>query len=678
MSALLGDYSLSAAMLTAIALLLAAVSFYRTRNQGLVRCIHWGTALIAILLTVSSWGLLQALLHDNFALNYVAQHSERSLGLAYKAAAFWAGQEGSLLLWAWMLSVMAAVMAFRARRDDTAETVISLTTMAVVTGFFVCVMIFAGNPFAPAATPTSEGEGLNPLLQNFAMVAHPPMLFLGYAGFTAPFALLLAALLTGNANSQWLANARPWMLFAWISLTVGILLGAQWAYVELGWGGYWAWDPVENASLLPWLTGTALLHSAKLQTTRGLFKRWTASLTAISFFLCILGTWLTRSGVIQSVHAFEASSIGTFFLVFLALITFVSIAAILTRLELLNAPFPLTNLATRDGLFLGANVLLLVMAALTLLGTLYPLLSRGVSDTPITVGAPFYNKVVLPMALALTFLMALAPILGNGPDALEKARKKLTLMAAAAILVTLAAALLGIHSPWALAATFAVTGVLTAFAIDLSLHGRSFFQRPAHWGAQLAHIGLAFLIVGVAGSSLYNIKQDVELKTGANSIAHVGQYTLKLDALQQLRRANHSAMIATLDIADASGRTFQLKPERRFYDRGTDPGQSASEVAIRYGLARDLYITLAGWDENLVTVQVIINPLINWIWIGGFFLIAGALLATPSTLRLAQRAAIPVPDMIKAPSARQNAAKTARDRRRAKQPLNAITAGRQN
>ncbi|HUO09480.1 MAG TPA: heme lyase CcmF/NrfE family subunit [Phycisphaerae bacterium] len=679
MSVMLGEYALSGAMLTAMAVLVAAIGFFRTKNEGLVRCVRWGTALIALLLTVSSWGLLSALINDNFSLNYVVQHSERSLGIAYKAAAFWAGQEGSLLLWAWMLSIMGTVMAFRARKNDDAETAVSLATMAVVTGFFVCVMLFAGNPFAPSSTPMTEGEGLNPLLQNFAMVAHPPMLFLGYAGFTAPFALLLGALFTGKADSQWLPKARPWILFSWIALTIGILLGAQWAYVELGWGGYWAWDPVENASLLPWLTGTALLHSAKLQTSRGIFKRWTASLTAMSFFLCVLGTYLTRSGVIQSVHAFEASSIGTFFLVFLVIIGLVSIGAILTRLELLKPQQPLTNLLTRDGLFLAANVLLVIMTALTLLGTVYPLLSRGVSETPITVGAPFYNKVILPMALALALLMAMAPALGNGENAIAKAKSKLLVMAGAAIAGALLIAVLGYTSPWAIIAAAVVTAVLASFATDLFLNFRTLFRLPAHWGAQLAHVGIAFLIAGVAGSSLYNVKQDVELKThDAAQSVQLASYAVRLNHVEQLRRANHTAMVATLDITDSTGRTFQLKPERRFYDRGTEPGQSASEVAIRLGLSRDLYVTLAGWDENIVTVQVIINPLINWIWIGGILLVAGALLAT---LGLAQRAAISVPDTIKAPSVRQNAAKTARDRRRANQlpaTLNPTTTGRQN
>lgn len=692
MTILLGEYALAGAMLTAMAVILAAIAYIRTSNDGLLRFARIGQGLVALMLIISSWGLLKALLDDNFNLAYVVKHSETALHAGYKVAAFWAGQEGSLLFWALLLGLMGVIMAWRSRKQDSGETAIAIATMAAVTGFFTAIMLFAGNPFDRATEHTHNGMGLNPMLQHIAMILHPPTLFLGYAGYTVPFALMLGSLLSGRKDSQWLYEARPWMVFSWVSLTIGIVLGAWWAYLELGWGGYWAWDPVENASLLPWLTGTALLHSAVLVLRRGIFKRWTAALTAASFFLCIMGTYLTRSGVIQSVHSFGESPIGTFFLVFLVIIALLSVAVILARLPLLRGDHPLEDLFTREGFFLLGNVLLVLMTVVTLIGTIFPVISGWFTATPVTVGPPFYNKVILPMGLLLAMLMSTGPILGSGVGASTRVFKKLMLMGVIGLGSALVVAIFGYYSIWSLFAAFTVGAILTGVGIDvftairtrpanasfLAATFRVFSLRPRHWGAQLAHLGLAAIVAGIVGSSVYGVQENVELRPATASTpavtGRIGSYTLETKGFQQVRRENHMAIVGTILVTPDGKAPFELKPERRYYDKAE--GQPSSEVGLRYSLATDVYLTLAGWENGgaVVTVGAIINPLVNWIWIGGALLTLGGMICMiPSASNRPLPVATATADQ---PALETPPGQTARERRRARQLQPAMTATR--
>ncbi len=635
----IGEYALAGTLLVAVAVIVATIAHIRLGLEAALRAACWGMGLIAVLLSVSAWALLKSLIDNNFGLSYVAEHSERALPLGYKIAAFWAGQEGSLLFWAWVLGVMGLILAVALRKRETNEAAISLAVMAGVTGFFALLMLYAGNPFEAATVRVADGHGLNPMLQNFAMVFHPPLLFLGYAGFTVPFAILVAALLTGREDRGWLEDLRPWVIASWLFLSVGIVLGAQWAYVELGWGGYWAWDPVENASLLPWLTATALLHSIAVFRRRGMFKRWTAFLTAGTFLLCIFGTYLTRSGVIQSVHSFGESPIGTFFLVFMAILTVGSLVLIVARLGLLSGEHALDAMLSREGVFLSANVLLVAMTVVTLVGTIFPILSGAFGGQGVTVSGPFYNKVVLPMAVVLAGLMATGPILGYG-EASARAKKLLGYMIGAGVIGAILVAVSGHLAIWALATGAVAAGVLAGVAIDF---GTTIWQAsegsnvviavirvlrgtPHRWGAQTAHIGLAAVIVGVAGSSLYNVNETVALKS--NETATIGGYTVAYRSLEETRRSNHMAAVATVDVTAKDGSKYTLRPERRFYDKSMEQGQSASEVAIRFGLGGDVYMNLAGWEEGAqtITLQVIVNPLVDWIWIGGGLMTLGGMM----------------------------------------------------
>jgi cytochrome c-type biogenesis protein CcmF len=707
-----GYASLIFALVTTVVIIAIAISYLLVRKAILIRFVQVGVGLMAGCLCVASGALLRALLTDDFSLACVVGHSEKSLGLLYKIAAFWAGQEGSLLLWAWVLGIMSVMMVWRLRKAADAATAVTLTVMAVATGFFVAVMLGVANPFEPAKGTVTDGVGLNPALQNLAMVFHPPMLFLGYAGYTAPLAFMLGGLLTAGrfgrdpdpapqqgdrentrkrkkdggevlnyatssmmvpTEAPWLTLARPWMVYSWIMMTVGIVLGAAWAYVALGWGGYWAWDPVENASLLPWLTGTALLHSAIMQVKRRTFKRWVAWLTAASFLLCILGTYLTRSGVIQSVHAFEESPIGWYFLGFMGATILVSGIAILLRHEELGTERPLEALVSREGFFLLGNALLVIITVTTVVGTMFPLISQLFATTPVTAKESFYNSVILPMALLLAALMATGPVLGSGSHAWDNARTKLAGMTIAGFVVAVIVGVVDYGSiaaylsawgtvvehllsvlwamihfdfrpvPWTnqvniiwlwmQPAVFVVTAVVVGVIFDVygtaargSFWG-SLVVRRRHWGTQLAHLGLAAIVAGVAGSSLYSTSKTIALRPGADASSikdrTVAGYVLTLTDLKQEKRSNHTAVVATVQVTAPNGRSFTLTPEKRFYDK--DPERPSTEVALRPRLLSDVYMTIAGWDDGgaKVTITMMVNPLVDWIWIGGVLMVLG-------------------------------------------------------
>lgn len=645
--------------------------------DGIMRLVRFLMGVLAILVSASSWGLLSSLLDNNFALSYVAEHSDRALPLGYKIAAFWAGQQGSLLFWAWVLGIMGMVLAFVLRKRDTAEAAIALAVMAAVTGIFVLLMLSvkSANPFELSPERLIDGRGLNPILQNFAMVLHPPILFIGYAGFTPALGLLIGVLITGRRDADWLADLRPWLVVTWVALTVGIILGAQWAYVELGWGGYWAWDPVENASLLPWLTGTALLHSVAMWRKRGMFKLWTAFLTVGSFLLCIFGTYLTRSGVLQngSMHTFGESGMGIYFIWFMAGVGLCSLILILSRLGRLRGEHALEALISREGTVLAGNVLLVTMMLATLYGTVRPIFSSaaamgGEPGAAIEAAKPYYNRLILPMGLLLAAIMATGPVLGYGASAGARVKKLLGIMAIVGLLAAGIMAGLGYswgflthsnptYAAWTIAvaavAAAIVTGVLLDFGTSSWQLGRgnlpagvvrAFLITPRRWGAQVAHIGLGALIVGVAGSSLFNVNQNVVLNKG--EAATVGQYTLTYQDIREEKRSNHTAVLAQVSVTDSAGKSYILYPERRFYDKSEQPGQSASEVAIRLGLASDVYLNLAGWEDNGKSAfQVILNPLINWIWIGGILMTLGGLICL-----LPQRLNREFQDLVEAPA----------------------------
>jgi cytochrome c-type biogenesis protein CcmF len=510
--------------------------------------------------------------------------------------------------------------------------------MAVSCAFFAILMLGVqeANPFVTFAAP-EDGRGLNPMLQDPAMIMHPPLLFLGYAGFTIPFAVMVGVLVVGRGDNHWIGEIRRWVIFSWLFLTAGIVLGSWWAYVELGWGGYWAWDPVENASLLPWFTGTALMHSMIVQQHRGMFKRFNAFLIAASFILCIFGTYLTRSGVIQSVHAFPESPLGQVFLVFIIILVLGSAALMVWRHRLLRSEHEIEGVISREGAFLLGNMILVLMMAVTLIGTIFPILS-GPFGREITAKPEFYNKVVAPMGLLLAFIMAHGPVLAFGKMAGSKIARDMRVPGIAAVIITIVTAVLFTRNVWALLCTFvAVLGtfaVIVGFTRTVTARHRSTGEGwvmaairlidadKRRYGAQVTHLGVMMIIIGVAGSSLFTKEHMVVLERGRAT--QVGDYMMTLDALEGVRGPNYDAVQATVTLESPDGIAMTLTPQKRLYDKWRN--QPNTEIALYSDPAKDVYLILNQWSERGIaaSVKLLISPMVAWIWIGGIVMVLGS------------------------------------------------------
>lgn len=636
----LGTLTLAAAAFACIIVLIASLASARFSSAPALKAARWGLAGFALLISLASVLLIVALLQSDFRIAYVASYTERALPTGYKLAAFWAGQEGSLLLWAGMIAWMSALAGYTRRAGSGLGEAVTVGVLALICGFFASLLLFAANPFeVTSGAAPADGRGLNPMLQDFAMLAHPPTLFLGYAGFAVPFAALIGALVERRTDARWLSDIRRWILFAWLALGIGIIIGAWWAYIELGWGGYWAWDPVENASLLPWLTATALLHSMIMQEHRGVFKRWNASLLAATFILCIFGTYITRSGIVSSVHSFGESLVGTFFFAFIILLLVGSAAVVAWRWPILAPQRRLESLLEREGVVLVANVILVLMTATTLVGTIFPVLSRWLLPNEVTVGPEFYNRIVAPMGLALVALMAGAPVLVYGRDAGRRLARGLALPGAAGVVLTAATAALGVTNPWALLVAFIASVAIVGIASNLfhsvrleRQHAQSSLAAAMwrlldanhrRWGGFVVHLGIAVIVIGFAGSSLYPEKSTHQVSPGQSFEA--GRYSLTFTGLKEERRRNYTAVVAAVTATMPGGRVIDVSPERRFYDKAED---SSAQVAVRSGLREDLYLILAGWEAGgkVTALQVIVNPLTIWIWIGTGILTLGSII----------------------------------------------------
>lgn len=632
----IGHWSLAGAVLSALGVVVACVAAVRLKKPGALEAARVLVAGGAVFLTVSAGVMVAALLGDDFSLLYVAKHSERAMPVGYKLAAFWGGQQGSVLLWGWAVALMGVVACWGRSGADVKEGAARTATLAVVWGILAAVMLLApdGDPFAAAPAGVMDGQGLNPLLQNPAMVAHPPILFLGYAACTVPLAILMGALAAGRKDAGWLTGAQRWMLGAWVLLTVGIVLGGWWAYVELGWGGYWAWDPVENASLLPWLTMTAALHTVMAQRWGGVLKRWNAGLMAGTFLLCIVATYLTRSGIVQSVHAFAGGMVDRYFLGFLLAAVVAAEGMLAWRWRMLASERELGGLVSREGILLAGSALLVVMMLTTLVGTIFPVLSGALGMAGVSVGPEFYNAVVGPMGLAVAALMAISPVLAPRKGAKEIGGALVGPAVAAVAGLGIAAAL-GVRGGWALGTTGVVVLAVVTIAAELaraaecSRRGdetvigagvRLVAENHRKYGGQMAHLGLMLLIVGVVGSSVF--KQDHTLQMKAGQTVQIGRYSLEFAGLRQLRAGNYDTVEALVRVTDAKGRVAELRPEKRFYFKTEQP---VSEVAIRSSWREDLYVVLAGWEAGgeVAAIGVTVNPLVGYVCLGAAVMAVG-------------------------------------------------------
>ena len=630
----------TAFLLLAYALVAGSLAAWRGRRRLAASAQN---ALIAAFgaTVVATVVLLIALARHDFSFTYVAEHTSRELPLGYTLTAFWGGQEGSLLLWLLVLcgySVAAVLTARRVGREVLAWVV---PTLGLVGTFFALLLVFVASPFTTQVAP-ADGAGLNPSLQNPYMAIHPPMLYLGYVGLTVPFAFAMGALLARRTDERWIVATRRWTLAAWAFLGVGQLLGAHWAYVEIGWGGYFAWDPVENAALMPWLAATAFLHSVMIQEKRGMLKVWNVLLVVLAFDLSLFGTFLTRSGIIQSIHSFTQSSIGPWFLGFICLITAGSLALIFLRLPLLRAKTRLESLVSREATFLYNNLLLVALALTILWGVVYPLLSEAVTGEAATVSKPYYNFFLHSFGLPLLLLMGIGPLVAWRRASLRALGRTFLWPLAAAVAAGAALLVAGAGSSrvGVIAYTFSVfvlasivlefargtsarralggVGLLGAFSSLVARNRR-------RYGGYVVHAAIVLLAIGVAGSSAYQTVREARLHPGDSM--NVAGNRLVFRGFEQKTESNHRAIRANVDVYHGDKYLGRYRPGKNEYFA---EDQVSNEVSIRHDLLTggDLFLIADQVNaDGSVDLKALQKPLVNLLWLAGLVFIGGSLIA---------------------------------------------------
>ncbi|MFQ5812969.1 MAG: heme lyase CcmF/NrfE family subunit [Anaerolineae bacterium] len=635
----IGYGTLVLALLISIYVAVASILGARRGSPHLTGNAQKGVVATAALVTLASAILLYLLLTRDFQVEYVYRYVSTYLPTIYTLSAFWAGQEGSLLLWLWLLTIFSVLIARREESWSRELKPYTLAVLALCQAFFALLLVFASNPFATSVAIPDEGFGMNPLLENFWMIIHPPVVFIGYAAYTVPFAFAIAALVTGKLGEKWVRGIRRWSLFSWLFLGLGIILGAWWAYLELGWGGYWGWDPVENASLIPWLVGTALLHSATTQERRGMFKVWNIVLIVLTFVLCIFATFVTRSGIIQSVHAFGESVIGYYFMAFLVTVLVVAFGLAFYRRRDLASEMELKSLLSREAGFLLNNLLFGGLTLAVFIGTVFPTVSEIVRGTQVALGASFFERVFAPLALPLVLLIGVCPLLGWRKTSSGRLLRRLLYPGIVALAAAVAIFVLGTTEPFALLSftvcAFVASSILWEFLRGTMARHRSTgedyllaFRRlitknRRRYGGYLVHLSIVIITVGVIGSSLYQTEYQVALAEGER--VTVKDYILEHEGLV-VESTPGKHRFATLMSVYRDGRKIAtLMPEKNFH---WNVEQWVTEVAIRTSLKEDLYVILASIAEDgSATFQILINPLVVWIWIGGGLLLLGTTVA---------------------------------------------------
>ena len=644
-----GSFALLLAFIAAVYAFGAGIAGIITRRPLLTKSARNAGMAVFGLITLAVGALEYFFFTDNFSLAYVVEHSNRALPAFYKFAALWAGQEGSLLWWSWLLSIYAFSALFLNRKMHPELMPYVGVILAGVQIFFLTLNNFVASPFhvlggvgaggAMHVATLSDGNGLNPLLQYPEMVIHPPMLYSGYTGFTIPFAFALAALLGRYPGEKWIHITRRWTMVAWGFQTVGILLGMHWAYAVLGWGGYWAWDPVENASLLPWITGTAFLHSVMMQEKRGMMKVWNVWLVFVTFMLCILGTMLTRSGVVSSVHAFAESSIGGWFVGFLGIIFAVCLAAWWKNRDYLRSDNQLDSIVSRESSFLFNNLVLLAACFAVLWGTLFPVFSEWFTGSKISVGPPFFNKVNIPIALFLLLLTGIGPLLAWRKTSFDALKRNFAWPLAVGVAAGVVAFAFGFRDFYALICL--ILGVFVTLTIFseffrgarvisqrdgtnlLTAAGELTMRNTRRYGGYVVHFGMVLIFIGISGTAF---KQDIQKQMAAGDTLSIGPYTLVCQNFDETQNDNYTSQRATLEVFRNGKSEMMLYPARRFFLASQ---VTETMVAVESSPLRDLYVVYAGRnpDTNQPEIHAYINPLVKWIWFGGIVVVLGTGLA---------------------------------------------------
>ena len=637
----IGYIALALAFGACIYSIIAFIFSARGEHPRLLASARRSILAVSVLVTISVAVLLAALVTHNFQIEYVASYTSSDLSLPYLISALWAGNAGSLLFWGWLLSLFAAVVVLKKQAQGRKLVPYASAVIMVIQAFFLILLLFAQNPFHKLPFVPAEGVGLNPLLENPGMIFHPPMLLGGYAVFAIPFAFAIAALITRRLDDEWISAIKKWALLGWLLLGIGNIIGAWWAYVELGWGGYWAWDPVENAGLMPWLIATAFLHSIMLQRRKGMFKLWSMVLIILAFILTIFGTFLTRSGILVSVHTFGETAMGPAFLAFLIIIFLGSLALLLYRRRDLKDEAGIGALVSREGTFLINNLLLVGATFVIFLGTIFR------SDKT------FFNQVAVPIFLAVILLLGICILIAWRRPPIKKLRLNLLWPAVVALIVVIALVISGIRQWYALAAFFlcgfAISAVLSQWFWDVLARHRAEAENylkaflslvrsnKSRYGGYIVHIAIVLIAIGVVGSSVYDVETEAVLAPGESMT--INDYTLTYEGLEPSFNQERLIMVvpANVSVHKGSRHIGTIKPEVQIYFHPDyTEKHRVTEVAIRSTLVEDLYVILAGWGPvdsadlskgYIAAFSAKVNPLVAWIWLGGGVFLLGGLLA---------------------------------------------------
>ena len=630
--ATLGGFLLLLAFVISAYAAAASVAGARRRSAGLVASGIGALYLVAAVMTVASGVIVHAFVTGDFSIRYVQRYSESAQPLGYKIASYWGGLDGSVMFWVFLLSLFGAA-AVRINRDRHRELIpYVVATLSVVQMFFLFLMIVHNNPFSTYLTEAPRaGQGLNPLLQNFYMAIHPPTMYLGFVGLTVPFAFCIAALVTGHLDDSWLRAVRRWTMISWFFLSLGLTLGMIWAYEELGWGGFWGWDPVENAGLLPWFTATAFLHSVMVQERRGMLRVWNVTLVIVTFFLTLFGTFMTRSGIVQSVHAFgEDRELALMFTLFMSFTLLFSFGWVIYRLPLLKARNELDSWASREAAFMANNWVLLFAAAFVLFATMFPTLSEAIAGERLTVGPPFFNAWMTPVGLMLLLLTGIGPLLAWRSSTLANLREQFLWPIVAGLVAGAITLALGIRV-WSSGICFALCGFVTGTMAQEFLRGAAVrrlstgtdlftamvgmvARNKRRYGGYIVHLGIVLIFLGFAGEGFGRDEQAL-LKPGEQ--VQVDRYVLRLDAIRATEDSQKQMVTGHVTVLSPDGRELGKMYPAKWYYR-TRPNEPTTEVAIWRSLAEDLYIVMAGFElgEQTASVEIHVNELVNWIWIG--------------------------------------------------------------
>jgi len=612
----------------------------RTRSANLAASSFHAVYAVGALVLLAALILWYALLADQFQVTYVWNHSERALPVFYKFSAFWGGQAGSLLFWTLLLSIYSVALAIAFRTKQVVLMPFVNAVMLITSAFFLLLLLFSANPFKQVGFTPADGQGLNPLLQNYWMVIHPVMLYLGWVGLTVPFAFAVASLLSKKLGNNWVRIVRRWTLVPWMFLSAGIIMGSQWAYMELGWGGYWAWDPVENASFLPWLTATAFLHSIIIQDRRGMLKVWNMVLIWLTYFLVILGTFTTRSGILESVHSFALSNVGPFFLGFLIFVTFGFLWLLFDRMPLLRSENEIDSVVSREAAFLANNWLFVGLAFTTLWGTFFPMFSEIITGQRISVAAPWFEKVNGPLFLLLLLMMGIGPLLGWRRTSPQMLRKQFLWPVLVAVIFGIVTGIMSqrVYAVIGLsAAVFAAATIVQEFVRGAMARRTATGENPfaATWnlmrrngqryGGYIVHLSIVLIAIAIIGNEFFVTTTNVTLAPGET--AELSGYTFVYNGLNAEKKDNLTEFSAYLTVLNNDGQNVvgTVTPRRNIYDK--TPDMPTSEVGLYMRPLEDIYVVLNGWENEVVTVSIFINPLTIWLWTGGVLLIIGTLLA---------------------------------------------------